>query len=385
VIAIRTNPRVLVLFRKRILLAVMLLSAIGLLLEHSIERPSVAPFAAGTLPGQQIWNHGVSSYLFGTNDSYEYSPQNIESQPAIQDLLRSAGFTLIRTFFRDGAGDASIQDRINTVVNSGANCLGVITSVTDVAYDEHLVEYLGSRCNLYEFGNEPDYAGMSVSGYLHQWDQVIPILRKINPAARFIGPVTSTPEGVNGFMASFLHGVRSSGIYPDAISFHWYPCWRDSETSCLAKAGSIQNDVQTIRDEIIQILGKPLPVALTEWNFDPGSPPPAYGSDPTFMTRFTSVAMHAMIASGLEIACQFDAASYAGYGQLDMFDIADNQPKPQYYAIAAIIATYRNLAATNFSPAGHKFPPPHSDRSSPETSPCSARRTIMGQADHLPW
>ncbi len=49
-----------------------------------------------------------------------------------------------------------------------------------------------------------------------------------------------------------------------------------------------------------------------------------------------------MSSAGLNFACQFDAQSYGGYGYLDMFDINKNdQPKPQFTAIAAMIQQYR--------------------------------------------
>ncbi len=143
------------------------------------------PKASSTtsLPGQTIWKQGVSSYLFGTNDTYEWSPNNIQTQPAIQQALRSAGFTLIRSFFPDKASDSDIEKRIQTIENSGAHCLGVITNISNVSFDKHLISYLGSRCQLYEFGNEPDLNGISIQNYLQQWNSVIPQLRKINPSA----------------------------------------------------------------------------------------------------------------------------------------------------------------------------------------------------------
>ena len=70
------------------------------------------------LPGVQIWQQGISSYVFGTNDTYEWSSQNIETQPAIQHALRDAGFTLIRTFFPDKASDAEIEQRVATIEKS---------------------------------------------------------------------------------------------------------------------------------------------------------------------------------------------------------------------------------------------------------------------------
>ncbi len=307
------------------------------------------PKASSTtsLPGQTIWKQGVSSYLFGTNDTYEWSPNNIQTQPAIQQALRSAGFTLIRSFFPDKASDSDIEKRIQTIENSGAHCLGVITNISNVSFDKHLISYLGSRCQLYEFGNEPDLNGISIQNYLQQWNSVIPQLRKINPSAKFIGPVTYNDQGNHGFMQTFLTGVKASGILPDAISFHWYPCYNDSKGSCLSKANSYSKVAQGVHAMIRATLGKDLPVGISEWNYDPGNPPPAYGDDPQFIASFTTNALHSMMQGNVAFACQFDAASYSGYGRLDMFDVTTNQPKPQYYAIKDVIKLFNPSPTKN--------------------------------------
>jgi hypothetical protein len=325
------------------LAAVVLLSLVSvvLLLRHTSITALPPPRGLSPLPGQQQWLNGTSSYLFGTNDSYEWSSLNIETQPAIQAALRTAGFTLLRTFFPDGATDVVIDQRIETITNSGAECLGVITDTADTAFDEHLVQYLGDRCDLYEFGNEPDYSHDSAETYLKQWNTLVPRLRRINPSAKFIGPVTSSGTGVHDFMQTYLNGVKASGVLPDAISFHYYPCFNDGQADCLAKAGSFADATYTVRSMVKATLGKELPVGITEWNYDPGNPPPAYGDDASFISDFTMAAIHAMATAGVTFACQFDAASYGGYGRLDMFDVTSAQPKPQYTALKQLIAAYR--------------------------------------------
>jgi hypothetical protein len=291
------------------------------------------------LPGEQIWKQGVSSFLFGTNDTHEWSTQNFETQPVIQESLRSAGFTIIRSFFQDNASDADIEQRIKSIENSDAHCLGVIFNIFNVTYDEHLVKYLGSRCLMYEFGNEPDYNGISVDTYLRQWNTLIPALRKINPEAKFIGPVLSTAN--LDYLHDYLTGVKASQVLPDAISFHWYPCYYNSEMDCLNMANTAGQEATDVRSMVKNILKQDLPVGITEWNFDPGNPPPTYGDDNTFITSFSNIAIQSMMQSGVAFACQFDAASFAGFGHLDMFHVENSTPKAQYYAIKASIAQYR--------------------------------------------
>jgi lysophospholipase L1-like esterase len=364
-----------------VFIAILLISVAcssGIQSNHSTQVPS--SIAIGALPGQQIWKQGVSSFLFGTNDTNEWSPQNIQTEPAIQDALQSAGFTLIRTIFPDNAKDADIENRIRTIENSNAHCLGIITNISNVTFDKHLVQYLGDRCLMYEFGNESDYNGISIDTYLKQWNTLIPLLRHINPDAKFIGPVTYNDQGINGYMIRFLKSVKSSGILPDVISFHWYPCWHDTREDCLAKASGYSQAVLGVRQKVQIILGKDLPVGISEWNYDPGNPPPAYRDEPDFISRFTTDALNSMIQAGVAFACQFDAASYAGYGRLDMFNIQNNQPKPQYFAIKALIQKYRpaNVAIPTTVPTIGGNPGPLISRGKPVF--CSANDDGPGGA-----
>jgi lysophospholipase L1-like esterase len=304
----------------------------------------------GPLPGSVLWNKGASSFLFGTNDTYESSTKNIETNPAIQQALRDAGITLLRTFIPDDADDATIEQRITTVERVGAVCLAVLTNVDNVRFNEHVVSYLGKRCNLYEFGNEPDYYQVPFSQYIADWNKTIPALRRLNPAAKFIGPGVINSNGFYNYMPRFLHGVKASGVLPDAISFHYYSCWRMDEPTCLASASTYKTATAQVRKLVHDILGKDLPIGITEWNYDPRNPPPSYGDSAEFITKFTQAAIKAMIAGGVAFACQFAAASYAGYGRLDMFDVTTGQPKPQFTALAALIKKYRPAASTSVSP-----------------------------------
>lgn len=328
--------------RGRTAVALLLVVAAGLVAWGPFNAVPVAPVPPlGPLPGAVLWNQGASSFVFGTNDTYEWSQHNIQNQPSIQQALHDAGFTLVRTFIPDNASDAAIEQRIATIEHIGARCLAVLTNINNTSFNEHVVSYLGNRCLLYEFGNEPDYTTITVERYVSAWNSTIPRLRRINPAARFIGPVVSNDRGVNDYLQHYLEGVKTSGILPDAISFHYYPCYNDSVSSCLNKADSYKDVVLGVRGMVKQVLGHELPVGVSEWNYDPGNPPPAYGDDPGFITRFSAEAVKSMIAGGAAFACQFDAASYGGYGRLDMFDVESGQAKAQFYAISTLIKQYK--------------------------------------------
>src|SRR6266480_5745314 len=198
------------------LLFICIFCSFNLINVFSLQKPpkKIVP-AAASLPGQQMWKMGASSFLFGTNDTYEWSERNIQTDSAVQGALRLAGFTLMRSFFPDKASDAVIEQRIQTIENSGARCLGVITNIADAAFNEHLVRYLGKRCLMYEFGNESDYNNITLNQYLAQWNSQISKLRRENPQAVFIGPVTHDEQGNDDFMRGFLEGVKASHVLPN--------------------------------------------------------------------------------------------------------------------------------------------------------------------------
>jgi hypothetical protein len=293
------------------------------------------------------------SYLFGTNDTLSWNlANNVDTMPQIQQAMKAAHLTLIRTFFfehslYDGHAttDAEIDQRLATIQNSGMVCMGELATKNSMAWDEHVVKYAGNRCLLYEFMNEPDYEGYRANGYLKAWNSEIPRLRAINPHALFGGPATYTAQGnfwrytptsTSCFMEDVLRGAGASGVYPDFVTFHWYPCYHDNESGRLAKAATYGDEVQEVRGWVRSDLGRSVPVGITEWNFDPGSPPPASDDKTSFIRSFTTQALHAMAQAGLSFACQFDAANAGGYGHLDMFDIANGgAAKSQMLAMAA--------------------------------------------------
>jgi hypothetical protein len=229
--------------------------------------------------------------------------------------------------------------RMQTVEQIGAQCLAVLPKINDLTFNEHVVTYLGDRCLMYDFGNEPDWNNISVQTYSKAWNTEIPLLRKINPHALFFGPVVSYPH--TDFLKQFLISAQAANNLPDAISFHWYACYQDTEATCQARASLLYGAIQDVRATVHGVLGKDLPVGVDEWNFDPSGPSPAYGNDPAWVAQFIPTVIAQLVKAQVAYACQFDAASYSGYGDLDMFDVRTNKPKAQYYELAKQIALYK--------------------------------------------
>jgi hypothetical protein len=290
-----------------------------------------------------------------------------------------------------------LETRMKAMENIGAQCLIVLPNIwtddnnptdpysmnetyidpatgqpeTDLAFAKKVVAYLGNRCNMYEIGNEPDLnfypasgtypSHMSVQTYLNRWVEFVTALRAINPNAKFMGPVaagytgndcTYDAEGATCYMRNFLKGAKAANVLPDAVTFHWYPCYLATDGfngngNCGPnEAASYGSVISQVREWMQQDLGYKVPLLITEWNADPGANP--LMEDSSFMTQFTQQAMQSMINAGLDGAFQFNVQSYGGYCHLDMFDSCNgtDQPKAQFTTIANIISQYKPDALT---------------------------------------
>ncbi len=321
------------------LAVLLLLASIGFL--FVVQRFQVHA-TSSLLPGEHLWQQGVSSWLFGTNDaSWRWSSSNPGSNAAIAAVAKATGITVIRTPLQ--ASD--YQARIAVVEAAGAQCLGILQP----ADAEQVVQALGSRCNLYEWMNEPDTAGLSATQYAATWNQEIPKLRAINPQALFIGPVVASPN--RDYITHFLTAAKASGNLPDLVSYHMYPCTDQSISTCPAHIGDYGQAAQAVDTAVQAVVGYHLPLAVTEWNYSwkSGQTPQ---QDP-FMATFTQQSLQAMAQAGIVLANQFDLASNAGGGTLDMVSPQNGQSTPQLQAMQAMIAHYQTDTATSTaSPIG---------------------------------
>jgi hypothetical protein len=308
---------------------------------------------APQLPGATTWKNGASSYLFGTNDSINYSTPNVDTLPSVQAYLKQGGLTLMRTWAYDNYSDASIRQRITTIENSGMQCMMMLGSVDDVAWMKHVVSMLGSECNIYEFGNEPDNPTnhTNIAQETAWWVADIPQLRALNPNAVFGGPTVTWSGGTDGSngsypsdIAYFLAKTAAAGVRADFISYHDYPCTKSTSTAdCLSNTpGDISYNYNQVITWEQQYYGKTVPTGISEYNFDPGSQNLfAWGENSTFMYQWTQTALDAIVATHMAFANEYTTLNYAGYGNLDMFsDSAPYGPKAQFYGIVASVEKY---------------------------------------------
>jgi hypothetical protein len=304
------------------------------------------------LLGEKHWNYGVSSYVFGVNNTNLWNTNNnIETNTKVQQLVKEAHFPLMRIWFFSPyndysalANNAETERRLKLVSDMGAQCLGVLADTSPRAFDyyKHIVQLAGNRCNMYEFGNEPgEHRAPDMPAYLQAWNTLIPQLRRINPNALFIGPAAGEgPIVTPHWIPDFLKGVKASGVLPDAVSFHEY-----STDPSLFGA-----EVTRTRQLIKSILRKDLPVGITEWNEyccnDSG-----WTSAPGY-SQYVTDALKSMIAAHTDFANEFTLYNHGGSGDsnLDMFD-PSGQPRPEYDVMKSMIAEYSSGVSSSSYPA----------------------------------
>ena len=354
-----------------VLFLTILLSSIGITfaflrgpyLLHAQTSVNAGNALGAPLPGQSIWRNGVSSYLFGTNDpTFDHvlptDPNyRLNQVQSMRSALKQAGITLIRTPLAHNGGQ-EIEQRLAQIQQIGAACLGIL-SMTDLALDRKIVDTAGTRCQMYEFGNEPDNSGsndaMSPDQYASQWNAIIPALRqdlqqkKIQ--AMFIGPVVASPN--TGYIRTFLQNVPNA--LPDAVSFHMYPCTDVDQQTCLTQnVNEYAPSAQRVRATVRQVLNRDLPLGVTEWNDNWRNQAKPEESDPAFMTAFTTKSLQSLAQGQVAFANQYNMGTGANDGHLLM--TANGQAKPQLQAMATMIAQLRTTARNSTPPAAVPSP-----------------------------
>jgi len=265
------------------------------------------------LPGQVNNSGGVSNLLFGANImNYAFSSFNSSAQAN----LKSVGVTNLRIPLADQSGnplsDAALSGLVAGCNAAGATMLAILPHQSQT-FAQHAVQFLGNNCLLYELSNEPDLNGMSNSTYAAMWNSWVPGLRKINPRAAFIGPVLGVVSNFGSYAVPFLKSVNAAGNLPDAVSFHDYPCTsHPTQAACSTKAQNIGNDAKSIQAQIVPAIGKPLPLAVTEWNVDASNPVISYAQSSSFVTTWSIAALEGMASAGVVLANQFEQNGTTG-------------------------------------------------------------------------
>lgn len=308
---------------------------------HAAATSSAAASTAPLLPGETLWN-GVPSDMFGGDDTYNYMP-GFDTNTTIQSEIKSAHVPMIRASMEtvDETNGNPVPDSKNigiaqAIQNSGATCMADLVQPVTVAQALHLVSILRPYCSIYEVYNEPDYSpAVTEPDYMTFWNSFVPQARAQFPGTYYGGPTLADEFGINdpNYMQEFLSDAASSGVAPDFVTYHWYICSGVAQSSCLS---TVSSDTPTHGETISQWLatdfpGKSIPQGITEWNADSGNP--SYAYDDSFMSQFEQTALTGFEQNPyLSFATEFDLASYAGYGTLDMFRLANPESSSGDYS-----------------------------------------------------
>ncbi len=80
--SIQSKSLIIIVLLIVLITSFFLVPAISDVISHPQQRS--LPQSISLLPGQQIWKNGVSSYLFGTNDTQEWVANNVETNQTVQ-------------------------------------------------------------------------------------------------------------------------------------------------------------------------------------------------------------------------------------------------------------------------------------------------------------
>lgn len=307
------------------------------------------PPTAGAMPGQFVWRNGANNYLFGVNDKVKFNSSaglpDTTNSPAVVALVDSLAPPIIRQWFpkyRNGkSGTQNTHHDFDVLAgvceNAGSQTLGVLYQWQDVTYMKDVVGFLGPRCVMYEFGNEPfgtdyPYPGFPafVQQYVAAWKSTVPQLKALNPAAKFMGP--SSPGDVSTADAMAAEMVRQ-GVRPDVFTYHMY-----------GSTSLILSRVDQVRAIVNNHFGPDMPLWLTEWNISGVYPMPAMVGNDAQMHDYVAATLNALVGH-VDGAMLFCLAGENQYPQPDLDMIQCNaeanvRAKGSYNGLLDSIAAY---------------------------------------------
>jgi alpha-L-arabinofuranosidase len=237
----------------------------------------------------------ISPYLFGTN----YGPMHavpLEMMPLVQE----AGFTVLR--FPGGAWTDAVDMRpfqidmlmtfagqVNAIPTISVRLLGGSpeTAAELVRYTniekKYGVEYwsIGNEPSIYTQLGQADY-DYTVEHLNQDWRAIALAMKEADPSIKLMGPeihqwnssLETTPKDSAGrdWMTEFL---KANGDLLDVVSVHRYPL--HSPTAPVTMEALRENtrqwtaEIEYLRSLMREVLGKELPIAITELNSDPSS------------------------------------------------------------------------------------------------------------------
>jgi hypothetical protein len=277
------------------LLAVVILAACG----PAAPTPDPTPVATPTTAPNALTVHPsidlgpISPYLFGTN----YGPMHAVTLD-VMPLAEEAGFAVLR--FPGGAWTDEVDMRTFQVDQFIAFCqqVGAIPTISVrllngkpetaaelVRYTNIEKQYgvvywsIGNEPSIYTQLNQADY-DYTIEHLNRDWRPIAEAMKAVDPSIKLMGPeihqwndsYETTPKDSAGrdWMTEFL---KVNGDLIDVVTVHRYPMYSGNGpiTTADLRANISQwvAEVEYLRSLTREILGRELPIAITELNSDP--------------------------------------------------------------------------------------------------------------------
>jgi len=254
-----------------------------------------------------------SPLLFGTNLTLIDRHDQVLTSAATRDLLQRIHPESIRMPVRTDLPEAVEAQAAQIIKRLGAvpvvslqgsldpNVLsddtGIITTMNKI---------FGISVVYYEYGNEEDLVGVPADRYTTSWNAIVPLLKVLAPQAQFVGPVTYHADP--SYLKSFLQKAQPR---PDEVSWHEYTCTQaDPETTCLSHLADWSTHLNTARSIMTAVIGRALPIMITEWNYAPNATlTDGKSNDNGFMSTWTQKALQALIANHVFASMQYSCTN----------------------------------------------------------------------------
>jgi len=173
----------------------------------------------------------------------------------------------------------------------------------------------GNNLIYYEFGNEDDWNGLTITRYTDGWNMLIPQFKRLALNGKIIGPVSYEYNRDN--LTSFLQRANPR---PDMISWHEYTCsYKEPAGNCLSNLDGWTTHFSDARAVMQNTLGTTLPIMITEWNYaaDQSTQPNGLPFDDgkynnaSFMTEWTTKALHILASNQVFASMQYSVTNTA--------------------------------------------------------------------------
>lgn len=264
----------------------------------------------------------TSPLLFGTNLGLFTGTDQVVTSAATRALMRQMHIRIVRLPTRPSLPNTIEVQAMQAVKSIGAIPLVVLTGLRNpnaLADDTRMIRdsnsVFGSNPVYYEFGNEDDWNGVTITHYTEGWNTLIPQFKRLAVNGKFIGPVSYQYNHDN--LTTFLQGAKPR---PDAISWHEYTCsYKDPADSCLSNLDGWTTHITDARAVMQATLGTTLPIMITEWNYAADQSVQNNGlpfddgkyNNASFMTAWTTKALRILATNQVFASMQYSVTNTA--------------------------------------------------------------------------